>query len=226
MICRGNSKVTKMYRGSAKVKYIYRGASKVWSGAAPVSYYDGNTLLGVEDVDEGSDVLHPSITMPAKEGYTFVGWSTSNSIADWTDVLVATDEPMVLYAIYEPNTKTISGNTWDSNYASGSHEIVTASQGVYDSATGYFNINFRRYQSCSVSFWSERYTVDMQGYGHNEGASFTVDGASYSGSPTISMASGSHSYFASVHADWVYDKYEKKTIRVTSITLSNPIAWV
>lgn len=216
--------------GLAKVKagymYVSGAWNKVWSFGSEVSYYDGDTLIGKEDVDENRDVLHPTFTMPTKTNYTFVGWGTSNSITDWVDTLVATGEPMTLYALYVPNSNTVeSGGTWNTDYASGSYEIAAASQGLYDSASGTFNINLRRYQNCSVSFWSERYTVDMQGYGHNEGASFTVDGASYSGSPTISMASGNHSYSTSAHADWVYDKYEKRTIRISSIVLSNPIAW-
>ena len=196
------------------------------SVGAIISYYDGATLLGKKNVPSGNDVLHPSITMPTKTGYTFVGWATSNSITDWVGTLVSTGSSMSLYAIYEPTSKTVeSGGTWNTDYASGNYEIVAVSQGVYDSSSGTFNINLRRYQNSAVSFWSEKYTVDMQGYGHNEGGHFWVDSSAYSSSPTINNLSGSHTYSTSAYADWVYDKYEKETVRITSITLSNPIAW-
>lgn len=196
------------------------------SVGAIISYYDGATLLGKKNVPSGNDVLHPSITMPTKTGYTFVGWATSNSITDWKGTLVSAGTAMSLYAIYEPTTKTVeNGGTWDADYASGNYQIVAESQGVYSSASGSFNINLRRYQNSAVSFWSEKYTVDMEGYGHNEGGSFNIDSTPYSGSPTVNNLSGSHTYSTSAYADWVYDKFERKTIRISSITLSNPIAW-
>lgn len=84
----------------------------VWSGASLVSYYDGATLLGQREVDEGQDVLRPSgltaqnlVTFPyrnaskVEHGITWTvnadGTITANGTADansWFDVIPNSQE--------------------------------------------------------------------------------------------------------------------------------------
>ena len=92
-----------------------------------VSYYDGSTLLGTKRYSRGRDVLHPSLTMPTKSGYTFIGWATTNSEDDWVGTLVATNEPITLYAIYIANSITVvsNGSNLNSKYVSGTFSAWT-----------------------------------------------------------------------------------------------------
>lgn len=56
----GNDLIKHVALGNTAIKKIALGNDIVWSGASLVSYYDGSTLLGQREVDEGLDVLRPS----------------------------------------------------------------------------------------------------------------------------------------------------------------------
>lgn len=56
----GNDLIKHVALGNTAIKKIALGNDIVWSGASLVSYYDGSTLLGQREVDEGQDVLRPS----------------------------------------------------------------------------------------------------------------------------------------------------------------------
>ena len=75
-----------------------------------VTYYDGATELGTEQVEEGSNPTATGIVAPHKLGYTFDGWSTTNGGAAvaLNTISVAVDMP--LYAVYsEINCAALSG---------------------------------------------------------------------------------------------------------------------
>lgn len=71
----------------------------LWSGASLVTYYDGETLLGTAEVDEGQSVLNPSFH-PRKNNKILYGWNTNPSATTPLNTLVADGEPITLYAIW------------------------------------------------------------------------------------------------------------------------------
>ena len=139
---------------------------------AVITYYDGSTVLGTERVRKDQDVLHPSITMPTKSGYTFVGWSTNTSVTNWKTTLVSTGEDMNLYALYVPNSNTVVSASLDgtnynrtvfnTDYVSGS--TLADAERWYSvgslEATAAFSLNKRFYASASVSIRGERASSD------------------------------------------------------------------
>ena len=73
-----NFKLKHVYIGDTKLRKSFCGDTKIWSGASIVNYYSGNELLGTREIDEGLNVLNPSI-IPSKAGYTFLGWNTDST---------------------------------------------------------------------------------------------------------------------------------------------------
>lgn len=209
---------------------------KVWSGASEVSYYDGDTLLGTEEVDEGEDVLHPSINT-TKSGYTLYGWATTKGSETRVTSLLATGEPMTVYAVYLPNTLTVfSGDRVNGSYSVYSKNDKYVSGGFIASATratyyvgggsadasASFSINLGVYQQANVS---GRGTVGGYGDTYNEHSYY--DGSEYTETyfSRTHTASGAHSL--SAHGDSSGNQsYLDVAIWIRSITLSNPIAWV
>lgn len=209
---------------------------KVWSGASEVSYYDGDTLLGVEEVDEGEDVLHPSINT-TKSGYTLYGWATTKGAEERITSLLATGEPMTVYAVYLPNTLTvfsadrINGN-WtiyskNDKYVSGGF-IANAARATHyvgggsADASASFSITLGAYQQANVS---GRATAGGYGDVWNEHAYY--DGTDYIDNyfSRTHTASGAHSL--SAHGDSSGNQsYLDVAIWIRGITLTNPIAWV
>lgn len=230
MIKLGISKV-KFMLGNKKVKYIFRGSTKVWSGASVVSYYDGNTLLGTEEVDEGEDVLRPSIDT-SKSGYTLVGWSTTEDKNGYVESLVATGEPMTLYAVYLPNSITVvQGSVSEGNYSLTlrNSEYVNGNCGNHDARAGYyvgpgsissgFNINLQMgfYQNGTLNF------------ALLNTAPFDVS-TSYMGSPTTlgshsASISASGNYYGSTRGSVDWHTSGGTTGGISSLVLTNPRAW-
>lgn len=209
---------------------------KVWSGASEVSYYDGDTLLGIEEVDEGEDVLHPSIST-TKSGYTLYGWATAKDSETRVTSLLATGEPMTVYAIYLPNTKRVAGcslttGLWtnysnvyiDSEHVSGG--IVASAQraayytgGGLAEASASFLLNLGKYQGGTITY------RNITGNGNNFSQSF--DGISISnnvtGSKVVTAQVSSHSMHSEGYAE--SNSWTSSITAVTDITLTNPIAW-
>lgn len=226
--------------GLTKVKagymYVSGAWNKVWSFGSEVSYYDGDTLIGKEDVDEGHSVLHPSLTIPQKENYTFVGWANTSD-GEPLDELLATGDPMNVYAIYLPNTLTVfSGDrvngtytisVKDTKYVNGGF-IAVAARAAYIAGTGpadgsaSFSITLNGYQQASVSGRSGSYgnygdTTDMHGY---------YDGTEYTDSNfnRTHNVNGSHS----LQAHGSVNNHQSNldiAIWIKTITLSNPTPW-
>lgn len=203
---------------------------KVWSGASEVSYYDGNTLLGTVEVDEGEDVLHPSINT-TKSGYTLYGWATTKGSETRVTSLLATGDPMTLYAIYLPNSITVAQNDriLDANYISGSLTAsVTAHWNTSYSSVS-FTLNTGKYQDAQINARLDTASMGTGQLGVGEGY---VDGRSLADSitggssvnKTFNIGSGNHSLRVGATA---YDDYRQTCwIHTQWITLSNPIAWV
>lgn len=237
MIKLGTSKV-KFYLGDKKVKSIYQGSTKVWSGASLVSYYDGATLIGTEEVEEGEDVLHPSFST-SKSGYTLYGWRLSNNDTDRIETLTATGEPMTIYAYYLPNSNVIasgyiSGNSfvqsvWNPNYLSGQSALSTYVAWNNKTVSGSFSLNKGRYGTASVtvSDYFENKGTGNLGVGE---ARFdgTLIGSPIEGgsrhSKTFTVNAGSHSL--SLYVISYGDYTQSGVMGVTNITLTNPQAWV
>ena len=207
----GNAKPKLMY-GNSKVKLMY-GSTKLYSSGSAVSYYDGATLIGTLDVDEGLDVLHPDLPL-SKDGYTLVGWKYND---ERVETLAANGESMAVYAIYLPNTLVVAKGVvgtgsytqqiYDANYISGSignSDRVSWGNG-YVSAT--FTVNAGLYQTVSG-------TTSVNGGGHGFHIYEVTPDVTKSGTYTVS------SYFDSAGEGTYYC-----AVGVNQITLSNPRAW-
>lgn len=204
---------------------------QVWSGASEVSYYDGDTFLGMREVDEGESVLHPDIDT-SKEGYTLVAWKSS-VYGDPLDELLATGEPMTVYAIYVPNTITVARGTVTLDRYTLSlqnSEYVTGVLGNHDARASYY---------VGPAWISSGFNVEIKmGFYQNGTLNFTLINeapfdvsASYMGSPTSLGAhsvsiSASGNYYGSSrgYVDW--HTSGGTTGGITSLVLTNPKAWV
>ena len=236
-------KIRKIARGRylTKVKegWIFKDGEfqKVWSGASEVSYYDGDVLLGTEEVDEGEDVLHPSIST-TKSGYTLYGWATSKTATERITSLLATGEPMKVYAIYLPNSLRVAGcslstGSWtdysnvyvDSKYISGgivaSAQVATYgwSHGTSTNASASFTLNLGKYQSGKIT------ARNVTGNGSN--FDMRLDNVQFTNNTskaiTVNTKSTNHNVYAGGYA--AADSWCSCITAITDITLSNPIAW-
>lgn len=212
---------------------------RVWSGASEVSYYDGDRLIGVVDIDEGTDALHPSLDT-TKEGYTLYGWSDQPNPTSEDRILtyVADGNPHNLYAIYLPNTLTVALSTvtpglWvqynktlqNTKYVSGGLDAQAQGYNTWGGgdnqpkeSSNSFVINLGEYRNASI-------TVKF-GTGNGESHRARFDGVSVASGEikTVNVgASGSHTLWAYGEA-W-YQSWCSCVIAVTNITLSNPRAW-
>lgn len=230
MIFNGSTKAKKLYIGSAKVKKVYKGTTKVWNSGYPISYYYGNTLLGVEDVEENADVLHPSITMPTRENYTFCGWTLENGSYNKVTELVAT-EPMNLYAMYLPNSINAVSN---SRYISGSTYASASATPAYQggqplNSSASFVLNMHEYQNNSVTVVCQAlysgWVDNNQPSGNGKFDSSTI---SKNGSSTFTnISSGTHTVKTEGHTANEGEARNTQELRcyVSTLTLSNPVAW-
>lgn len=211
---------------------------QVWSGASEVSYYDGDTLMGVEEVDEGEDVLHPSFST-TKQGYTLVAWKDA-LYGDPLTELNATGEPMKVYALYLPNTLDVAlgrmyydpaygqyspylvftSDLWDSEYVSGkqvSDASIWYREGQFDKTVS-FKLDKKFYQTATITL--KNMSRDGNSWGRldsnreipeNSSRSWTID-------------SGTHSIYS-----WGYNNapnsWEYSYTGITKLTLSNPTPW-
>lgn len=221
--------------GLTKIKagYMYESGewNKVWSFGSEVSYYDDDTLIGKEDVDEGRDVLHPSLTMPTKENYTFCGWTLENGTYDKVTELVATGQPMTLYAMYLPNSINVVSN---SRYVSGSTSTSASATPAYQGGTDLgsstsFTLNMREYQNNVVTvhqsnIYSEHEDNDQPwGYGQLDGS----DVAKNSSRTFTNIANGTHTLRTIGHTANESEARNTQTLScyVSSLILSNPLEW-
>lgn len=205
-----------------------------------VSYYDGSTLLGIRRVSKGKDVLHPSITMPVKTDYTFVGWATSNSEDDWVSTLVADSESITLYAIYLPNSLTVCAShrvnassattdTWNSRYMGGSAYVIQESNGQSLTGSATFTITLNRYQNSRTVLWTHWYMIDSDGYGYDRDGSMGVDSDSsqYQNGSVLNDLVGNHTMTVHAFPNWGNgERFVRAFGGLANVTLSNPIAWI
>lgn len=224
------------YNGQKVKKWIHNGV-KVWSGATVVSYYDGSTLLGTKEVDEGEDVLRPSDISTTKSGYTMIGWATSNSESSIVTSLKASGEAMTLYAIYLPNSYTAvsashslgtgsSISKQDTKYISGS---LFCDAGLNDSyvspgtttSSASWTINMNRYRSVTITARTYESAYGSHSY------SLTWDGSAVSQSNGTNTtrtysSNGSHTFVSTATMN---DGYCAIGIGMTSAVFSNPKPW-
>ena len=240
----GLSKLKKAFFGSGldklKAGYMYENGAyvKVWSGATRVSYYDGETLLGTENVEEGEDVLHPSFST-SKENYTLYGWATESGTETREETLTASGDTMTLYAIYLPNTLTVyqahlSGGSYvvdskNDNYVSGTFQLnLNASYGE-NSGRAYFDLLKGHYNTATVTAYAEFDRHDSGGLsaGYAEyDNSYILSGynpSGSSGSKNFTSAEGRHSLYVWVKSYSTY--FQNGYACITKILLSNPVAW-
>lgn len=225
--------------GMAKLKAGYEWKNgeyvKVWSGATKVFYYDGETLMGMEEADEGKDVLHPSFST-TKSGYTLCGWKLSQSDTTRVESLTAIGDTMTLYALYLPNTLTIASGyfewvgsgadvtyhstAWNTQYLSGSPNVDAELwyRGGDLTNTSTFTLNKGYYSTASARV------------GHEGRADYHIgnfDGSNIGGgsSVTKTIDNGTHTMKARVYANDGSQTWQVSRTGVLSIVLSNPIAW-
>lgn len=218
-----------------KVKKWIHNDVKVWSGASVVSYYDGANLIGIEEVDEGLDVLHPTIDV-SKDNYTLVGWKyNSDSVTE----LVATGEPMTINAVYAPNILVVykANDATDSYWANISEAIRNSDyiSGTPICGAGGYNTwgggdEQPKEGSTSFSIKSlgvyKNATVVIKTYrGATSGSTtFRYNGSNTSGGTYNYTGPVSASLYAHTYA--AYGSWASVSIYASSITLSNPKGWV
>ena len=114
-------KKQKIYIGSQKITKAFVGGKQVYSSGSLVTYnVDGS--IYTEEVEEGLDVLHPSSFTPSKTNYTFYGWTQTSGSTQREENLVATGDPMTLYAIFLQTEVTFA--------YTGNIQYFTAKRGV------------------------------------------------------------------------------------------------
>lgn len=228
-----DAEVKSLQYNAKKGKKMLIGSTKVWSGATLVSYYDGTTLLGRLEYDEGLDVLHPPISTK-KNGYTLIGWAKTNRGQKVTSLKAAGDS-MSVYAIYLPNILTILRATmgygaypsytvdyYDSDYMTEPvHAVATGwYHNLYSSEdTQYLYIPIGDYREMTVNgvaaAWGDNViaTIDDNNCLVEGGITLT-----YNTSRTIKM------YARGSHPD--RDSWHVVRCGLTSVELSNPKPWV
>lgn len=100
--------------GTHKVAKIYCQNSVIYSSGNIITYHVDTGVVYQEEVDEGESCLSPSFTVPAKPGYTFLGWADSKGGAVLTSKVMG-DDPITLYAVYIGNPHVFpftSSVTW------------------------------------------------------------------------------------------------------------------
>lgn len=224
----------KLMLGDKKVKYVYQGASKEYSSGSIVSYYDENTLLGTEEVEEGLDVLHPDIDT-SKTGYTLVGWGTSTDLSSMVRTMTATGDDITLYALYLPNSLLVatgsvtnsaghtsySGDSLSAAYISGALGCTAERAGYIAgagscSASAIFTVKLGMYKKATIS-WNV-----ATGMGDNQW--FSVDGIDTSSGSKVVTVDGSHTL--QTGGSTPGNSWNSCTIGITNITLSEPKEWV
>jgi len=216
-----------------KAGYVYENGTyvKVWSGATKVYYYDGNTLLGMEEVAEGEDVLHPSVST-SKEGYTLYGWTNENGSEERVTTLKASGEEMTLYALYTSNTPitiatgSITGAAYEPNYTPGTKNTNYITGDIGDKVSLYYNVgtntktfaftlNKKRYGKAQVVFCK-----GTQGNGVSK-----LDNQTFSNNSVFeNIASGTHTFTLTIENDYA-STWAINASGIKSLVLSEPIAW-
>ena len=217
--------------------YLYKNGvyQRVWTGASIVTYYDGENVMGVEDVDEGADALHPAFST-TKQGYTLYGWKLAPTDKSRVEQKLGTGEPFSLYAYYVPNTIVIASGTltnsmgwcsyalgvWNANYINGSAYAVAGRAGYIAGggsveANASFYIGLNEYQKASIGYRC------MGGNGDNHSWKFDGNNRDEGNYTALVTKSGSHSMYT--RGTTGNDSWTSSLIGITNITLSNPEAW-
>lgn len=89
----------KIYLENHKIKKGYCGDKLVYTCGNTVTYV-ANGINYYEDVEEGASVLSPTSFTPGKPGWTFRGWSLSNTNHSVQTNLIMGESPMTLYAVW------------------------------------------------------------------------------------------------------------------------------
>lgn len=218
----GNDLIKHVALGNTAIKKIALGNDIVWSGASLVSYYDGATLLGTEEVDEGEDVLRPSAIVPTKTNYTHVGWSTSNG-GERVTTLVATGEPMNLYAVFVPNTLVIASYDIQKSTDTGGYHcnvINSSYNSDYLTAEPWMHLVAYPYNTKSDT---HTFTLDTKYYQTVTATEKSDQNGTFFATKTVPIVSESGTYTISASIVAYGDAVE--AVAGCVITLSNPEQW-
>lgn len=218
------TKLRKHTHNGYKVSKWTHDGVKVFSSGTVVSYYNGSSLIGTKEYNEGADVLKPGYS-PTKSGYTFIGWSTSKN-GSRLETLTAGSEPITLYAVFAINSLTAveghlaAGPTWvidSSNPAIVSGTIVHSNESYGDSSenTTYFTVNKGVYSTAKIVFGG----IDWNG---DSVLLFKLDGVNCVADTEYTISGGQHSVYTHVFPN---DHYERKLVGIKSLVLSNPTKW-
>lgn len=106
-----------------------------------VTYYDGLTVLGTEDVEDGNHPTAAGITVPVKFGSTFEGWSETDggAVVELSDITISAVKD--LFAKYEVIPCPTSGTVYkfeikDGLASEALPEITDKDMSSYINATG------------------------------------------------------------------------------------------
>lgn len=157
--------------GSLKVKKIYKGTAQVYSSGNIVTYHVDTGITYQEEVDEGASCLSPKTFIPAKSGWTFVGWrSDASANANVHQSLGMGDDPVVLYAVFR-QAVTVT-------YYNGSTAASSTSGYRYYNSGNIANPSFTLTQA-ALSGWTARgwsaSGAANGGIAYANGAAFTRD---------------------------------------------------
>lgn len=232
-----------------RVWYYHNGVYRqVWTGASTVSYYDGDTLLGTEEVDEGDSILHPQTIDTTKTGYTLYGWKASASDTTRLDEMLATGEPISVYAYYVPNTLDVlvasfgnwsyDSGGWHMPYSvsvrnakyitGGTDAFVSAPWSTRESSTSFY-LALNEYQSANVTVQGKYCPNDTgnlnvgQTYFDGDGLSSWNLSGSTASKAYSNVKTGNHSI--RVVAIAYGDYWQAVAGGVTRIRLINPTPW-
>lgn len=143
----GGTGIKKIYAGNSKIKVGYIGAQKVYSSGNIVTYYVDTGVKYVEEVDCDATCLLPRGFVPAKDGYTFVGWRENDTASE--SVLtekVMGDEPVALYAVFKKAIK------------------LTHHKGSVSTPTG-STVKYQIYNNSNIKYPEFEFTsVELNGY--------------------------------------------------------------
>lgn len=228
------------FNGTALKKHTHNGFTvkkwthdgvQVFSSGSTVSYYNGSTLIGTKDFEEGTDVLRPGYS-PTKSGYTFYGWSKTNGGSRVTS-LKADGNPITLYAVFIVNSITVLTASTKSgtnpNYEITNYNSKYVPNPTYAYASGWYQYTYSSEDTKTMTVYIGEYgkmTVEARGesYGNSTVGDFEGESClgktitkTYYTSKTFTMyAKGSHSDSGSWHVAFA---------GCTSIVLSNPPKW-
>lgn len=124
-IYKGNQKVGSIYYGDVKIGKGYKGATQFYQSGVPVTYHVDTDVTYTELRNVGDNAGSPTTFTPEKEGWTFVGWNTSDNGFSVTLGITAKSEPITLYAVFTQTVKLTYAPNFGSLYNTTSYKTAT-----------------------------------------------------------------------------------------------------